>query len=374
MDYSKILSDFEELSKSCKESALILDNPEINDIVGKLRFAIDKIGKSWCRSFIGYHAYIYYSNFESPPAGAHFSPEWGFVEAFSNPITGDWQEYSYDDVYDKIVSIANQPDINKLTIQSNLAEEKFTNAKDEALTLLEILISKDSEKFYEDRKSEIEKIKLISREDFLKSQIPQGQFFSRDSLAMSQGIKFPPHKSIEAMLMSMLSPQFNLQSLSSILRKTSTFISKKVTYTGVTMKTEQKIFIGHGRSLIWRELKDFINDRLKLDWDEFNREPVAGYSVKDRLSEMLEKSLFAFIIMTAEDEHSDKTLHARENVIHEVGLFQGKLGFNKAIVLLEDGCTEFSNIHGLIQIRFPKNNISACFEEIRRVLEREKIL
>ena len=27
--------------------------------------------------------------------------------------------------------------------------------------------------------------------------------------------------------------------------------------------------------------------------------------------------------MTAEDEHADGTKHARENVIHEVGLFQG---------------------------------------------------
>jgi hypothetical protein len=35
---------------------------------------------------------------------------------------------------------------------------------------------------------------------------------------------------------------------------------------------------------------------------------------------------------------------------HEVGLFQGRLGFEKAIVLLEDGCEEFSNIKGLVQM------------------------
>ena len=29
---------------------------------------------------------------------------------------------------------------------------------------------------------------------------------------------------------------------------------------------------------------------------------------------------------------------ARMNVIHEVGLFQGRLGFERAIVLLEEGC------------------------------------
>ena len=137
--------------------------------------------------------------------------------------------------------------------------------------------------------------------------------------------------------------------------------------------TGSKVFIGHGRSPLWRELKDFIADRLRLEWDEFNREPTAGLTTSERLHEMLDQAAFAFLVMTAEDEHADTSLHARENVIHEVGLFQGRLGKRRAIVLLENGCTEFSNVAGLGQIRFPKGNISACFEEVRRVLERETI-
>lgn len=63
-----------------------------------------------------------------------------------------------------------------------------------------------------------------------------------------------------------------------------------------------------------------------------------------------------------------------QTAIHEAGLCQGRLGFERAIILLEDGCAEFSNIHGLGQIRFPKGNISAKFQEIRNVLEREGII
>lgn len=134
------------------------------------------------------------------------------------------------------------------------------------------------------------------------------------------------------------------------------------------------VFIGHGRSPQWRVLKDFLNDKLNLDWDEFNHESAAGISTASRLEAMLERADFAFLIMTAEDVHEDGSLHARENVVHEVGLFQGKLGFKKAIVLLEDGCKEFSNIVGLGQIRFPANDIMARSEQIRDVLERESMI
>lgn len=78
--------------------------------------------------------------------------------------------------------------------------------------------------------------------------------------------------------------------------------------------------------------------------------------------------------MTGEEERLDATLHARENVIHEVGLFQGHLGPRRAVVMLEEGCAEFSNITGLSQIRFPRSDISARFEDVRRVLEREDLI
>ena len=125
---------------------------------------------------------------------------------------------------------------------------------------------------------------------------------------------------------------------------------------------------------VWRELKDFITDRLELPVDEFNRVPVAGIPIVERLNQMLDTASIAFLIMTGEDKKADGKSQARMNVVHEVGLFQGRLGFSRAIVLLEEGCEEFSNIAGLVQIRFGKDNIKEAFEEIRQVLEREGLL
>lgn len=111
-----------------------------------------------------------------------------------------------------------------------------------------------------------------------------------------------------------------------------------------------------------------------MPWDEFNRVPVAGVTNIARLAEMLDAAAIAFLVMTAEDEMADGALQARMNVVHEAGLFQGRLGFSRAVVMLEEGCEQFSNIEGLGQIRFPRGNISAAFEGLRRVLEREGLI
>ncbi|MCE9500883.1 MAG: nucleotide-binding protein [Leptospira sp.] len=140
------------------------------------------------------------------------------------------------------------------------------------------------------------------------------------------------------------------------------------------MKQGNKIFIGHGKSKTWKELQEFLEKRLKLEIEEYNNEPRAGKSIKEVLEEMLENSKFAFLVMTGEDVDKNNNIHARENVIHEIGLFQGRLGFQKAIILLEEGCVEFSNIHGLNQIRFKKDDIVGKSEEIREILKREGII
>jgi predicted nucleotide-binding protein len=145
----------------------------------------------------------------------------------------------------------------------------------------------------------------------------------------------------------------------------------QIAAAGFTSSRGDRIFIGHGRSAAWRELKDFLQDRLHLKCDEFNSAAAAGGTITDRLQRMLDDAGFAFLVMTAEDQHADTSMHARENVVHEIGLFQAHLGLKRAIVLLEEGCTSFSNIQGVVYIWFPKGMIRGCFEEVRATLERE---
>jgi hypothetical protein len=59
------------------------------------------------------------------------------------------------------------------------------------------------------------------------------------------------------------------------------------------------VFLGHGRSQLWREVEDFIEDRLHLPVDELDSSPVAGMTTTARLSELLDAT---FLIIPGEDD------------------------------------------------------------------------
>jgi Predicted nucleotide-binding protein containing TIR-like domain len=88
----------------------------------------------------------------------------------------------------------------------------------------------------------------------------------------------------------------------------------------------------------------------------------AGHHVRDILEQLLEDSSIAFLVLTGEDEMADQKMRARQNVIHETGLFQGRLGFSKAIVLLENGVEEFSNLDGIQHITFERATLMGFLE------------
>lgn len=360
------------ISEKCKASAKKYETENFDEVLSAMEDVIRKVERASSNSWIGYHANIYYVNFETPKPGDHFSQEWGFKEAYSNPVSQNWKEYTPEYVREYIFDESGVDDNSELANTAFEIGDTFEVLKDNLVTILTVILEETRSETIESYRDEIKSLEShFSQQKLMKAFQPRGQFMSRDSLAMSQGIQAPPHVGVKCWLYSLKSYFTQMEQLSKIAERSATYLRQKYRKVVPNKVSEGKIFIGHGRSLLWRDLSQFLSDRLKLDWDEFNRESTAGISIKERLEAMLDQASFAFLLMTAEDEHVDNTLHARENVIHEVGLFQGRLTFKRAIVLLEEGCQEFSNIHGVGQIRFPKGNIRAAFEDIRLVLERE---
>ncbi len=342
----------------------------------KIESIANAVGKSWSGSCLGYHSKVYYKNFEHVPPGARFSKEWGFKDSIVLSETlGEWVEYDFDNVVSHIQSEAKITDTELFEKVVSETTELFDDKQSEILsTITTILSANNDDSFLNDLVEKVRNIKVYTPNDYLNRILPSGQQMSRDTNAIQAGIKTPPHIFVLSAVFATRAPFTACKDLSRIVRRLA-FHMENINQTQARYeRVGSKVFIGHGRSAAWRDLKDFIHDRLHLPWDEFNRVPVAGVTNITRLSEMLDNAAIAFIIMTAEDEQAGGKMHARMNVIHEAGLFQGRLGFGKAILFVEEGCEEFSNVQGLGQIRFPTGNISAIFEEIRRVLEREKLI
>lgn len=215
---------------------------------------------------------------------------------------------------------------------------------------------------------------IVSKQQVISAQRPSGKVLTRDTLALGRGFWTPPHVAFLSEVHVIRQALETTARLAKLARQAGSHLSRRQRGRGQARTIGTNVFIGHGRSPIWRELKDFVEDRLRLPVDEFNRVPVARVTNIARLSEMMDAAAVALLVMTGEDEQPDGNLRARMNVVHEAGLFQGRLGFSRAIVLLEDGCEEFSNIAGLGQIRFPRGEIRSAFEEVREVLEREGLL
>lgn len=370
-----VIEDLFEVAQKLNEYSNKINDKDFNGPLDELEKAANQIGKAWSGSCLGYHSLVYYEGLSEPPPGAHFSVEWGLRDTFAmQRSVGNWVEHKFDDVLDAINLIAGNPNIKQQEKQSAEAQEYFEEAKSKILSCFSIVLdSRPNDKFIGDLREKTEKQKILYAKDFIRAWTPS-QMVSRDSIALGQRLQIPPHFSVLANVHALRQPLVACGKLSKIAGRLASHLKNQEQKSVRDKRIGTNVFIGHGSSPIWKDLKDFINDRLHLPWDEFNRVPVAGITNIARLSQMLDEAAIAFLIMTAEDEQIDSKIHARMNVIHEAGLFQAKLGFEKAIILLENGCEEFSNIQGLGQIRFPKGNISAIFEEIRKVLEREGLI
>ncbi len=377
---STLAADLRDVAQSARAEAARFDAPDIGGPVAAVDAACRSIGEAWSGSHLGFHSCVYYSGLNPPPPGAHFDAEWGFLGAFHG-TTGDWEELEPATVKAAVWTAAGVDDLSAAKSAAAQAAAAFEAGKAEAVSILSTHLATDVDPLIADILDAVQKLRVPTEVGTLSAIItPGGAIVTRDTTALSQGFQPAPHEEIAVQAFVVEKSFAACGTLGTLSERGAAHIERQARsrsvqgQAAVSAGAGTRVFIGHGRSPLWRELKDFVRDRLGLEHDEFNRVPVAGVTNIARLSEMLDNAAIAFIVLTAEDQTIDGEHRARENVVHEAGLFQGRLGFGRAILLLEEGCNEFSNVQGLGQIRFPAGNIAACFEAVREVLEREGII
>jgi hypothetical protein len=371
---SELVSELQSIFEQLQSFTESLSKREIAGPLEALENSATEIGKAWGHSWLGYQSRVYYNELKPPPPGANFSSEWGFHELFTMGTRGDWVQFPEEAVGTAIKKRAGNPSMTKAEEAADRGCKFFEQKRDDVVSILRTANGVRSDSFLEKLIEEVEQIRVLTALEFVSYMRPSGELMSRDVIALTQGLWTPPHISVLADVLSMRAPKIACESLAKSVRRAFSHLERTEKRLAKTERIGTNVFIGHGRSKEWKDLKDFITERMRLPWDEFNRVPVAGIPNTVRLSAMLDAAAIAFLILTAEDEMADGRIQARMNVIHEAGLFQGRLGFSRAIILLEEGCEQFSNIEGLGQVRFPKNNIRAVFHDVQLVLEREGIV
>ncbi len=371
----ELVDDFVRVARRCERAGRAIDEEPLAGIAARLHDAVAAVGKAWSGSWLGFFASIYKADLQPKAPGDFFDAEWGGTGSHMDRTTGRWAQFDDAPLEREILRRAGDPRCDDINEAAAAAERAFEEGKEELLPTIDAVLSKHQDGTLSGLREEISKLKShLLGEDFLKMQRPN-QAMTRNSAVIQEGLQAPFHLRFQAWLVEESTYFSQAKELAKLSMRAARYLEKKMAMKGRTMsRTDGKVFVGHGGAQEWRKLKDFLTDRLGLAVEEYNTVPTAGRSRKERLQEMLDTSVFAFLVMTAEDEHADGTKHARENVIHEVGLFQGRYGFERAIVLLEHECMEFSNIAGIDQLRFPKGAIESQFEDVRRVLEREGIV
>ena len=115
-------------------------------------------------------------------------------------------------------------------------------------------------------------------------------------------------------------------------------------------------------------LKDFIQNHLDRQPLILSELPNYGRTVVEKLEDASKMCNAAIILLTKDDETKEGGMRARQNVIHEIGFFQGKYGRNKVILLYEQGVEIFSNISGILRIEFSSNHFEEIYENLRTEL------
>jgi predicted nucleotide-binding protein len=153
------------------------------------------------------------------------------------------------------------------------------------------------------------------------------------------------------------------------------FIDKNAGNLATSLRTELKralkemsdsVFISHGHNEVLKlKLKDFVTSKLKRKVLILSEYPDRGMTIIEKLEAASNTCDCAIILMSSDDLQLNGGQRARQNVIHELGFFQGKYGRSKTILLVENGIEICSNISGIVRTEFDRDHFEACFERLR---------
>lgn len=130
----------------------------------------------------------------------------------------------------------------------------------------------------------------------------------------------------------------------------------------------RRVFISHGRAKDWYEVQAHVEKDLNLGTLELAQEVSHGRTIIEKLEAESASCDSAVIVMSGDDCDAEGQARVRENVMHEIGFFQGRYGRSKVVLLHEEGVSVPTNLSGIVYVPYPKETVSGAFAVLDREL------
>ncbi|MQY28119.1 hypothetical protein NRB56_37020 [Nocardia sp. RB56] len=132
----------------------------------------------------------------------------------------------------------------------------------------------------------------------------------------------------------------------------------------------RRVLILHDENPQWQDVQRFLERRCGLETDQLGPADFDAGGFEAAVGGPLSRCGFAVCILSARDSvHGFR--QPSQAIVHQVGILQGRYGFGRVAILVEDGCDLFTNLSGLIRLEFPRGRVEAKFLELHRMLLRE---
>lgn len=245
-----------------------------------LKEIVSELNNSWSGSWIGFHSNLYIQNFEKIPSWKYaFNSEWGSV----NEIPEYWQEKNYDDVLSYVNKRAKG--LNFKTIFKQVQQKLVEIKRIQKILTTDLVILRDNPSF----STEVEVLdKLIkhrwgaSVHELNEVTMPK-QFMTRDSFALQQGIRTPPHIYFENEIISELSKIQSIEEFLDLAQGLIRQIEVKIKYRPEKSQEDSIITIQtiiERFHQVSRQLRNRYNNRETMKIED-------EYDVQDLLHSLL---------------------------------------------------------------------------------------
>lgn len=122
------------------------------------------------------------------------------------------------------------------------------------------------------------------------------------------------------------------------------------------------------------QVQRFITERCHLSVQEWRSGRMAANDLISELDRELSHCSFAVCLLGDDASGAGSRKRANQDAVHQAGILQGRYGFGRVALLIEEGCDMFSNLAGLIRLDFPVGRVETTFLELERMLQREGVM